>query len=42
MASNYAGNNSRNYPNVFLNNYVKWDSDVFSSQCHTQSPIGSK
>ena len=42
MASNYAGNNSRNYPNAFLNNYVKWNSDVLSSQCHIQSPNGSK
>ena len=42
MASNYAGNNSRSYPNAFLNNYVKWNSDVLSSQCHTQIPNGSK
>ena len=41
MANNYAGNNSRNYPNAFLNNYVKWNSDVLSSHCHTQSQIKS-
>ena len=37
MASNYAGNNSRTYPNAFLNNYVEWNSDVLCSQCHPQS-----
>ena len=36
MASNYAGNNSRNYPNgnAFLNNInVKWNSDVLVIRC---------
>ena len=41
MANNYAGNNSRNYPNAFLNNYVKWNSDVLSpSATHIPSPNG--
>ena len=38
MASNYAGNNSRNYPNAFLNNYVKWNSQCIEFPVpHTKS-----
>ena len=42
MASNYVGNNSRNYPKAFLN-YVKWNSDVLSpSATHIPSPSWSQ